>query len=104
MRKNLHYSLSLKLEAVKMNLENGYSTRQIAKNLSVSSHRLVVAWVAKYEAGGASALENKTGKNSGKRSGRPKKILTIEDDNIRLRAENDYLRAVLEMRGVLKKK
>lgn len=104
MGKHLHYSLSQKLAAVEMYLNQGFSCDEIAKQLLVRDRKRVMSWVRKFETGGSQALESQRGLSRCIKKGRPPKNVTIENEILRLRAENDYLRKVLELQGVLKKK
>lgn len=48
-RKNRNYSIEIKLKAVKMYLEEGLSSSQIAKLLDLTSKNIVLLWAKRYE-------------------------------------------------------
>jgi transposase len=65
----------------------------IAKELGISDKNIVMRWVKHFENEGMEGLEEKRGKAVGPRKGRPRKcLLTLEEENLRLRAENEYLK------------
>ena len=87
------YSKEMKQKAVKMYLEEGYGFKAIAKELGIPDHSMVRRGVRKFEEQGLKGLEEKRGKAKGPRKGRPKKQpLSVEEEVIRLRAENEFLK------------
>ena len=92
-RKNRNYSIEIKLKAVKMYLEEGLSSSKIAKLLDLSSKNRVLLWSKRYEEFGMEGLKE--------RRGRPKKNFnSIEEEMEKLKAENEYLKKLLESRKV----
>ena len=55
--KNLSYSRELKLEAVRMFLDEGVSKPRIMEELGIKSKTALERWIREYRAGGAAALE-----------------------------------------------
>jgi transposase len=86
------YTAETKLKAVQMYLENGMGYKRVARELNIPEPS-VRRWVKRYEREGMSALEEKRGKSKGLNKGRPRKNpLSPEEELIRLRAENEYLK------------
>ncbi|MGM8287821.1 hypothetical protein [Clostridium perfringens] len=48
-RKNRNYSIEIELKPVKMYLEEGLASSQIAKSLDLSSKNRVLLWLKRYE-------------------------------------------------------
>jgi transposase len=83
----------VKLRAIQLYEEEGMTYRSIAKELGLKCHKIVQRWVKHYQNEGISGLDEKRGKSAGLRTGRPRKRpLTLEEENKRLRAENEYLK------------
>ena len=89
-----HYTKETKLLAVQMYLNQGYSYRQVAKELGVRYHTEVMSWVKKYNESGDSAFDKKVCINTHTiRRGRPKtKFKSLEEELEYLRMENEYLK------------
>jgi transposase len=63
------------------------------KELGLTCHKIVLRWVKHYQNEDFSGLEEKRGKSIGPYTGRPRKRLSsLEEENMRLRAENEYLK------------
>jgi transposase len=87
------YSKEIKEKAVRLYLEEGMGSTTIAKELGIPSHKIVMRWVRHFQNEGLEGLEEKRGKSRGFRKGRPRKHpMSLEEENIRLRAENDFLK------------
>ncbi|MDA5111147.1 transposase [Brevibacillus thermoruber] len=87
------YPIEIKRKAVHLYLEGDKSYKTIAKELGISDKNIVMRWVKHFENEGMEGLEEKRGKAVGPRKGRPRKCLfTLEEENLRLRAENEYLK------------
>ncbi|MGL9768989.1 transposase [Enterococcus sp. DIV1288f] len=76
---------------------NGLSIQETAKKFNVGSNRTLSKWIEQYEEGGASSLESqKRGRKISMNSklNIPKKLKeeSLEEEVIRLRAENAYLK------------
>lgn len=90
------YSKEFKLLAVKMRIEENRTYRSIAKELHLANQSYVHKWVSKYEKFGEAGLEDKRGCNTKVTRDKSKpKTLSIEEENLKLRAENEYLKKLL---------
>ena len=82
-----HYPLAIKLEAVRLFLEEGRTRAEITKILGLRSKKRVEAWVRQYRHE-ADACR--------KPIGRPRKVAegleSVQDELKRLRMENDLLK------------
>ena len=82
-----HYPLAIKLEAVRLFLEEGKTRAEITKMLGLRSKKRVEAWVSQYRHE-ADAFH--------KPIGRPRKTAkgaeSVQDELKRLRMENDLLK------------
>jgi len=82
-----HYPLAIKLEAVRLFLEEGRTRAEITKILGLRSKKRVEAWVRQYRHE-ADAFR--------KPIGRPRKVAegleSVQDELKRLRMENDLLK------------
>lgn len=98
-RKNKNYSIEIKLKAVKMYLEEGLSSLQIAKLLDLSSKNRVLLWSKRYKEFGIDGLKERRGSVKSPLRGRPKKNFnSVEEEMEKLRVENEYLKKLLEYR------
>ncbi|APU59231.1 transposase [Clostridium botulinum] len=98
--KQRNYSKEIKMKAVKMYLEDGMGSTRIAKELGLSSYKRVLLWAKNYQEFGEDWLEERRGKDSTVHKGRPnKKTKSIEEENLRLKAENEYLKKLLLVGG-----
>lgn len=87
------YPKELKLRAVKLYLEGEQGYKSIAKELGISDKSIVRRWVRYYQNEGLQGLEEKRGKGKGTRKGRPRKRpLSLKEEVVRLRAENEFLK------------
>ncbi|WP_163103572.1 transposase, partial [Peribacillus alkalitolerans] len=72
---------------------------QIAEKLEIPTKKLINEWVLKYERLGEEGLKDNRGKKKGTGKGRPaKKNLTLEEEIQMLKAENLYLKKLLEQK------
>ena len=97
--KRRSFSKEFKLNAVKLYLEgqNG-GCKVLSKSLGLNDHRMLMRWVEKYKVQGEAGLEDMRGKIKSPFRGHPRTVsVTLEDENLRLRAENEYLRRLLEL-------
>lgn len=86
------YDVEFKRKAVQMYLEDKLAYKSIARELGIE-RSMVRRWVTQYEQEGLTGLEEKRGKASGVNVGRPRtKPMSVEDELVRLRAENEYLK------------
>jgi transposase len=92
------YSYDLKKEAVELYYA-GYSRVDIAERFGIKNVRMVNEWVRKVEKEGWEGLKDRRGQTKGPGKGRPaKRTLTLEEENQRLKAENLYLKKLLEQK------
>ncbi|MBG9742865.1 transposase [Paenibacillus alvei] len=85
------YDIDFKRRAVAMCLEEGMGSRTVAKTLGIND-RMLRRWITHYERQGIEGLKEKRGRATGSRKGRPKKNMTLEEEVLRLRAENALLK------------
>ena len=89
------YSKDEKLQAVTLYLQEGLSYKAVAERLNIPSAKTVRLWVRHFETDGEVGLEEKRGKALGivTGKGRPRtRPETLEQENLRLRAENEFLK------------
>jgi transposase len=86
------FSKEIKLKAIKLYTEEGMGYKSIAKELGIKCHKIVQRWVKHYQNEGVSGLDEKRGKSSVRKKGPRKHPITLEEENERLRAENEYLK------------
>lgn len=93
MKRILHtHSAESKYKAVQMYLECGLGYKRVANELNIPEAS-IRRWVKYYENEGMAGLEEKRGKSKSLSKGRPRKnLLSPEEELIRLRAENEYLK------------
>jgi transposase-like protein len=93
-KKNNFYSKELKLKAVSMYLNEGYSYRYIMKELGVKSDSQIRDWVKYFNEKGESAFDEETrGRLKGINKGRRKKNFNSLEEEVKfLRMENDFLK------------
>lgn len=85
-----HYPESLKLEAVRLHVEEGWSYREIVEHLGIQDKDRVKVWMRKYRAKGMAAFED--------RRGNPFRAETVQDREIRrLQLEVDVLKKWLQI-------
>jgi transposase-like protein len=81
----LHYSIEIKQEAVRLFLEEGYTYREIAKQLEIRLADRIEVWVRQYRREGATVFARPIG--------RPRKQAESEQGELeRLRMENALLK------------
>jgi transposase-like protein len=83
------YSLEVKLEAVRLFIEEGKSQAEIIEILGINNVRRVKKWLHEYRQGGEQAFLVKPGKGP---VGRPPKRENTEAYIARLEMENDLLK------------
>ena len=99
-RKNRNYSIEIKLKAVKMYLEEGLSSSQIAKLLDLTSKNRVLLWSKRYEEFGVERLNERRESVKSPLRERPKKNFDSIEEVEKLRVENEYLKKLLEYRNI----
>ncbi|WP_194849691.1 IS3-like element ISEnfa3 family transposase [Enterococcus faecium] len=93
------YTTKFKLDVIEYMETNGLSIQETAKKFNIGSNRTLSKWIEQYEEGGASSLESqKRGRKISMNSklNIPKKLKdeSLEEEVIRLRAENAYFKKV----------
>ena len=83
-----------------MYLEEGLSSSKIAKLLDLSSKNRVLLWAKRYEEFGMEGLKERHGSVKSPLRGRPKKNFNSIEEMEKLKAENEYLKKLLESRKV----
>lgn len=99
------YSFDFKLEVVRRILDEGATAQQLAREHGLSSGQLIQSWVRAYRQQGEDGLRPKP-------KGRPRKdgsapaaagdmgdLARLEQENLRLRAENAYLKKLRALRA-----
>jgi transposase len=89
------YSVEFKLAAVQMYFKEDMGYKRVAEELGIH-FTMVKRWVNRYEKEGLKGLEEKRGKSRGK--GRQRKNPSLNEELVRLRAENEYLKKLLALR------
>ncbi|PWV91951.1 transposase-like protein [Paenibacillus cellulosilyticus] len=90
-----HYPESLKIEAVRLHKEEGWSQQRIADHLGIKDRDRVKVWIRKFREGGYEAFKD--------RRGDPKRTETEQEREVRrLQMEVDVLKKWLQIlnRGV----
>ncbi|MGL4572257.1 MAG: helix-turn-helix domain-containing protein [Clostridium sp.] len=97
-RKQKENSFEVKLEAVKLYLEKNIESTTIAKKLGLTDGRRVMLWVKRYKKFGEDGLKERREAAKGLSKGRKRsKELTLKEENIRLKAEVEYLKKLLQV-------
>lgn len=92
------YSHTLKMKAVELYF-NGFTRTEIAEICNITNKKMVNKWVDKYKQGGPEALKDKRGLKCGSEKGRIRKTaLTLEEEIQRLKAENLYLKKLIDQK------
>ncbi|MGU8478533.1 helix-turn-helix domain-containing protein [Clostridium perfringens] len=85
---------------MKMYLEEGLSSSKIAKLLDLSSKNRVLLWIKRYEEFGIEGLKERRGSVKSPLCGRANKNFNSIEKMEKLKAENEYLKKLLESRMV----
>ena len=92
------YTKEFKLKAVKMYLDEGRSMEFIIKELGIKDRSYLRRWLKNYRESGESGLEDGRGKSKTPSRGRPRiDPHSPEEELLRLRAENDWLKGLLRL-------
>lgn len=95
--KHYHYPEELKLEAVRMHLEEGITSADVMKQLDINSRARLLAWCEAYRKYGLVGLKAKPKGRPGKMPKTPQE--TLEYELKRLKMENELLRNFLYEAG-----
>lgn len=91
------YTVEEKRIAVELYNRDGLPFSEIARELNIPRTN-IRHWVNLYEREGLKGLEEKRGKAKGLHKGRKRKdALSTEEELVRLRAENEYLKKLWEL-------
>jgi len=111
--KNRVYSKEFKLLTINRILVNHESPRQVAINIVLTSNSILHNWLSKFKENGYNVVEKKKGrkpksmtkpKKNDKELSEKEKIKQLEDEIIYLKAENEYLKALVQERELKEKK
>lgn len=97
------YSFEFKLGVVRKVLDDGATAEQLAHEYELSSGKLVRSWVRAYRRHGEDGLRPKpkgrpAGGGSAPTPGEISDLQRLEQENLRLRAENAYLKKLRALR------
>ena len=97
-KKNI-YSIEFKIDVIeRYNSGKEGGVKALSKKLGFRSHNMLTQWLKKYNEFGIAGLEDKRGKTPAPMRGRPKKHYDSTDEEIlKLKAENEYLKGLLEI-------
>ena len=99
--KNRAYSKEFKLQAINRVLVNYESVRQVAIDIGLASDGILHNWLSKFKENGYNVVEKKKGrkpksmtkpKKNDKELSEKEKIKKLEEENLYLKAENEYLK------------
>ena len=111
-RQNTVYDTQFKLNAVNLYLTSEKSYREIANQLSMTNRALLTRWVLDYRVKGEFAFSNSRGRprkepdmSKQKSSKQPsdlseteQKLAQLQNENLKLRIENEYLKGLRRLR------
>ncbi len=83
-KRQVHYTLETKMEAIRLSEEEGFSQSMITEKLGIRDPGRVQVWLRQYRKEGKAAFL--------KPKGRPRKKQDLEAEVKRLRMENDLLK------------
>lgn len=97
-KKNV-YSIEFKINVIeRYNSGDEGGVKALSKKLGFRSHNMLTQWLKKYNEFGIAGLEDKRGKTSSPMRGRPQKHYdSPEEEILKLKAENEYLKGLLEI-------
>ena len=114
--KNRYYSKEFKLQTINRVLVNFESVRQVAIDIGLASDEILHNWLSKFKENGYNVVVKKKGrkpksmtkpKKNDKELSEKEKIKKLEEENLYLKAENEYLkklRALVQERELKEKK
>jgi len=97
-KKNI-YSVEFKVDVInRYNSGDEGGVKMLSKKLGFRSNTMLRDWLKKYNEFGVAGLNNKRGKSLTPMRGRPKKQHNSPEEEIfQLKAENEYLKELLEI-------
>jgi len=98
-KKKNFYSIEFKINVIeRYNSGNGGGVKALSEKLGFRSHKMLTQWLKKYNEFGIAGLENKRGKTLSPMRGRPQKHYdSPEEEILKLKVENEYLKKLLEI-------
>ena len=97
----MHYEISVKLEAVRLYLEEGISYRQIAQQLGIRKSDRIEKWVNQYRQEGEAGLTKPIGRPRKQAMGEKAYIARLEMENKLLKKFHSELRkSMLAQRNI----
>ena len=114
--KNRYYSKKFKLQTINRVLVNFESARSVAIDIGLISRGILDNWLSKFKENGYNVIEKKKGrkpksmtkpKKNDKELSEKEKIKKLEEENLYLKAENEYLkklRALVQEKELKEKK
>lgn len=99
-----NYTKEFKLKAIKMYLDEGLSSYQVASKLNIKSKTQVINWVKQFQENGEACFDIETrGRATGGKKGRPKtKFNSLEEEVEYLRMEVEFLKKLRALSQNLK--
>lgn len=106
-RKNKNYSFAFKLSVVELYLTTEVSYQDLALKMEINNPPLIVKWVNDYRIAGPDALREKSKgrkpivpkpKNIDKKDERIEYVKQLENDLLKLKIENAYLKELRRLR------
>jgi transposase len=103
--KNINYPKEIKLKAVLMYLNGDAGQQAISRLLlGLNNNSSIRRWIKKYKLYGEEGLSKSRIVKPKKKLRLPKKFTSLEEENLMLKAENDYLKKLLSLNlGKIKK-
>jgi len=98
-KKKNFYSVEFKINIIeRYNSGNEGGVKSLSKKLGFRSPNMLTQWLKKYNEFGMAGLESKRGKSPSPMRGRPKKNYdSPEEEILKLKAENEYLKKLLQV-------
>jgi transposase len=98
-KKKNFYSVEFKINVIKRyNSGEEGGVKALSKKLGFRSNTMLRDWLKKYNEFGAAGLDSKRGKSLTPMRGRPKKtFVSHEEEILKLKAENEYLKQLLKI-------
>lgn len=98
------YPKEFKLKAIKMYLDEGLSSYQVASKLNINSKTQVINWVKQFRKNGENSFDIETrGRATSGKKGRPKtKFNSLEEEVEYLRMEVEFLKKLQALSQNLK--
>ena len=95
-RKRQQYSFEFKLQVVELYLTTEMSYQELAIRVGMKNPTTISQWVSNYRAAGVESLKEKP--KGRRREVDKKKLSKVEEENLRLRIENAFLKELRRLR------